>query len=423
MSTRGSTARTCLFLATVATSIAPAAANAEPDPVLVFSYFIGNGEDGLHLAWSEDGLEWTALRAGKSCLAPTVGKDRLMRDPSIVQGPDGTFHMVWTSSWTDRIVGYAHSKDLIEWSPQRAIPVMMHEPEARNSWAPELFFDRASGEFWIIWSTTIRGRFADTAGSSESDYNHRMYSTTTRDFESFTPTKLFFDPGYDVIDGFLATEGKRYLLFYKDERKFPEAKKDILLATSESLAGPWKVPTKPISPRNWVEGPSVVRIDDDWIVYFDAYTRHRYEAVRSNDLETWTDITDRIRFPEGARHGTVLKVSRNVLDTLRAHFDGSRGRAARSRTMGKCSPSITSPAGRLARPFFNLGLGTAYLNAAALSFVVTSALMLGITWWRPLEEPRVLPDAAAVPLESAPGARVAGLALVAATVALYLVFW
>lgn len=36
-----------------------------------------------------------------------------MRDPSICQGPDGIYHLVWTSSWTDRIIGYASSRDLI----------------------------------------------------------------------------------------------------------------------------------------------------------------------------------------------------------------------------------------------------------------------------------------------------------------------
>ena len=330
MSLRGTVAGVSLALVSLAGSPSPGAPPAA-ESVLLFSYFVGNGEDGLHLAWSDDGLEWTALNGGGSCLTPTVGEDRLMRDPSIVQGPDRTFHMVWTSSWTDRIIGYARSKDLIEWSPQRAIPVMMHEPEARNSWAPELFFDRASGEFWIIWSTTIPGRFPGTAGSSESDYNHRMYATTTRDFTSFTSTKLFFDPGYNVIDGFLATHGKRYLLFYKDERKFPVARKEILLATSDHLTGPWEVPTTPISPRNWVEGPSVIRVDGDWLVYFDAYTRHRYEAVRSKDLTTWTDITALIQFPEGARHGTVLEVGREVLDGLLAHFDGE----AKSRATGE----------------------------------------------------------------------------------------
>ena len=88
------------------------------DTVYLFSYFINNSKDGLHLAYSYDGLTWTALNGGRSFLTPTVGKDKLMRDPSICQAPDGTFHMVWTSSWTDRIIGYASSRDLIHWSEQ-----------------------------------------------------------------------------------------------------------------------------------------------------------------------------------------------------------------------------------------------------------------------------------------------------------------
>ena len=73
-------------------------------PVYLFSYFVGKSEDGLHLAYSYDGLKWEALNNNQSFLKPEVGKDKLMRDPSICQGPDGTFHMVWTSSWTDRII-------------------------------------------------------------------------------------------------------------------------------------------------------------------------------------------------------------------------------------------------------------------------------------------------------------------------------
>ena len=58
----------------------------------LFSYFINDSKDGLHLAYSYDGLNWTALNGGKSYLTPAVGKDKLMRDPSICQAPDGTFH-------------------------------------------------------------------------------------------------------------------------------------------------------------------------------------------------------------------------------------------------------------------------------------------------------------------------------------------
>jgi beta-galactosidase len=123
---------------TVLVTIALAVADMQARDVYLFSYFVGQS-DGLHLAYSYDGLQWTALNDGRSMLTPTVGNDRLMRDPSIVQGPDGTFHMVWTSSWNDQIIGYASSRDLIHWSEQRAIPVMKHEPQALNAWAPELF--------------------------------------------------------------------------------------------------------------------------------------------------------------------------------------------------------------------------------------------------------------------------------------------
>ena len=53
------------------------------DQVLLFSYFVGNGEDGLHLATSEDGLKWTALRGGASFLQPVAGENKLMRDPCL----------------------------------------------------------------------------------------------------------------------------------------------------------------------------------------------------------------------------------------------------------------------------------------------------------------------------------------------------
>ena len=115
----------------------------------LFSYFINDSKDGLHLAYSYDGLNWLPLHGGRSYLTPAVGKDKLMRDPSICQSPDGTFHMVWTSSWTDRIIGYASSRDLVHWSEQQAIPVMMHEPDAHNCWAPELFYDEPSQTYYI----------------------------------------------------------------------------------------------------------------------------------------------------------------------------------------------------------------------------------------------------------------------------------
>src|ERR1035437_10366840 len=138
------------------------------DQAFLFSYFIDNGQDGLHLAYSTDGLSWSALNNGKSYVAPTVGKDQLMRDPYIIQGNDGLFHMVWTSGWWDKEIGYASSRDLINWSEQKAIPVMQNEPTARNSWAPEMVYDPKTKEYTIFWATTIPGRHGNVL-TSESE--------------------------------------------------------------------------------------------------------------------------------------------------------------------------------------------------------------------------------------------------------------
>ena len=131
----------------------------QKDSVYMFSYFKDNGEDGLHLAYSFDGYQWTALKHDSSFLKPGVAKDKLMRDPCIIHGADNKFHMVWTVSWNDRGIGYASSGDLIHWSQQQFIPVMKDEPNAENCWAPEILYDKDQKLYMIYWATTIPGRF------------------------------------------------------------------------------------------------------------------------------------------------------------------------------------------------------------------------------------------------------------------------
>lgn len=95
----------------------------EKNKVYLFSYFKGNGEDGLHLAYSRDGMNFTALNNDKSFLTPEVGVSKLMRDPCTIQTDDGTFHMVWTAGWTEKGIGYASSKDLVTWTGQKDLPL------------------------------------------------------------------------------------------------------------------------------------------------------------------------------------------------------------------------------------------------------------------------------------------------------------
>ncbi len=310
------------FLAVVSTLVIPVLAQPAPpsdipDTAYLFSYFIDNGQDGLRLAWSRDGLKWDALNGGRSFLRPAVGKSRLMRDPCVVQGPEGTFHMVWTDSWDSRTIGYASTRDFRTWSPQKELAVMKHEPTTRNCWAPEIAYDAARGHFLIFWASTIPGRFPETELGGKNDNNHRIYATTTKDFETFTPTTLFFDPGFNVIDStFLAHDGKAYLIS-KDESKAPTAMKNLRLAVADDMAGPYKVEAAPINrPGSWVEGPTTLQIGDTIYLYFDVYTRHHYGALRSKDLKTWEDITSKLSMPRGARHGTTFAVSGDLVRSL-----------------------------------------------------------------------------------------------------------
>ena len=303
-----------IFIFTWCICVASVVAHSQGKHHYLFSYFVGNGEDGLHLAYSTDGYQWNALKEGKSLLTPTVGKDKLMRDPSILQAHDGTFHMVWTVSWGEKGIGYSSSKDLVHWTEQRYIPVMEHEPDARNCWAPELFYDNATQQYFIFWSTTIPGRF--TKGE-EQKYNHRLYYTTTKDFNSFAKASLFYDEGFSVIDAAIINVGKKYFMFLKNETDKPNTpEKNIRIATSDKAEGPYTTPGKPITGQYWAEGPTPIKINEKWFVYFDKYTEHKYGVVVSTDLLHWTDESDKISMPQGIRHGTAFEVSKKVIDGL-----------------------------------------------------------------------------------------------------------
>ena len=135
----------------------------KPDKeVYIFTSHREPALDGLHYLYSYDGYHWDSI-AG-SWLKPEIGNktpyynyftkqteeqkyapNSMMRDPSITQGPDGTFHLVWTISWNgEQGFGYASSKDLIHWSEQREIKVMK-DSLTNNVWAPEVFYDDEKG--------------------------------------------------------------------------------------------------------------------------------------------------------------------------------------------------------------------------------------------------------------------------------------
>jgi alpha-galactosidase len=285
-----------------------------PEVCYLFSYFVRNGEDGLHLAWSRDGYRWEELLHGRSFLEPKVGESKLMRDPCLLQGPEGTFHMVWTTAWNGKTIGHASSADLIHWSDQAAIEVMGGEPASLNCWAPEITWDARKEQFLIFWASTVTNRFIETAGQSEDHYNHRFYFTTTKDFTTFAPARVLYDPGFSAIDATILAANSRFYLIFKDETLTPP-RKQLRMAASENPDGPYG-PPGPAFTGPWVEGPTALRIGDDFIVYYDCYRDQRYGAMRSKDLQNWEDVTERLSMPPEARHGSVLAVPGRIIAGL-----------------------------------------------------------------------------------------------------------
>jgi len=284
----------------------------------LFTYFMGRGESGLHLAYSYDGLKWDSLFGGVSVLKPVLGDELLMRDPSMVRDDDGTFHLVWTTGWWEQGFGYAYSKDLLTWSEPRFIPVMEKFPGAKNTWAPELFYHEATGLYYIIWASTVPGKFPEIETTpNEIGLNHRQYYVTTRDFITFSETALFYDPGFSVIDGTIVKKDSLYWFIIKNEMSVPSEKNLRVTFTDNLPNGFPDSVSGNISGELWAEGPSPLVIGDYVHVYFDKYRNRRYGAIRSSDGQNWEDISHLVSFPRGTRHGTAIKVPKRFIERLK----------------------------------------------------------------------------------------------------------
>ncbi|MBB6522568.1 glycoside hydrolase family 43 protein [Pseudoteredinibacter isoporae] len=294
----------------------------------LFFFFRDNGQDGVYLAASRDGLKYCPLNKDEPIFkAPASMGDGLTRDPSVVLGPDNQFHMVWTTGWWEKDnFGIAHSENLLDWQGVSSVPVMAQETSTLNAWAPEIFYDDLNQDYQVVFASTVRDKFPDGSSENAPDkkgLDHRQYMVSTKDFKQWSESHLFFDKGHSVIDAMIAkvVDG-RYAMVIKDETFKPVARKYLQLYFSDSPKGPWSEPTEDISPKGlWVEGASLNKIGEEWLLYFDAYDNKSYGALKSTDLRNWQDISQQTSFPSGIRHGTVLTVPSERITHLLEGFD------------------------------------------------------------------------------------------------------
>lgn len=287
-----------------------------PDPMLVAQ---------LHMALSTDGRHWTAINNNKPIW------DHFMRDQYIHRGTDGLWRLIATGGDDSPdnkkkygpSVTYATSKDLINWKVDKYIHLMKDVKDESgefvgNIWAPEFYYDDATKEYTVFWSST----FKDT-GWKES----RLWYSKTTDWKNFTPAKVLFAPPYSVIDGTLTRNKGVYYLFHKEEEfgvKTGE-RRGIRLATSKNIEGPYKIHQGPLNKGQIAptitEGPSVLRdpVKKGWLLLYDYPMVDEYGVSSSQDLFNWKIEKD-VAMPDDARHGSVSRLSSAEAESLLAAF-------------------------------------------------------------------------------------------------------
>lgn len=322
--------RIFLLLFVLSLTVGASAKGSAKDSVYLFTSFREPSTEGLEYLYSYDCLHWDTIP--NVVMKPEVGNDkqykdaftgevkwpkfapekRCLRDPSIIQGPDGTYHLVWTTQWGgNRSFGYAHSKDLVHWSKQREIPVMDSIP-TNNVWAPELFYDDERQLFFIIWSSQIKPEEYTDLDRMGKNSPNRLWYTTTKDFVTFSKAKRYYDPGFNSIDAYLLKRAKDdYVLIVKDNRK--PGFSNLFCVFGKSPFGPFSNPSERFG-RTFSEGPCAMRMPDgEWLIYFDQYHPQEYTAVSTRDFKTFTSMRDRISVPLKHKHGTIVRISKKEL--------------------------------------------------------------------------------------------------------------
>lgn len=159
----------------------------------------------LHLAVSRDGLDWMPLNQNDPVATPTAGMEGL-RDPYLLRKQDGTFVALATDlkgrvfNLDNQYIHVWDSTNLTSFTGYRR--VKLHSM-ATHSWAPEAFWVPSRNQYAVIYS----------ANNGTRDVFMVNYTT---DFVNMGTPEVFFDPGFNVLDGDVLVDGSTFYLSYKN---------------------------------------------------------------------------------------------------------------------------------------------------------------------------------------------------------------
>jgi hypothetical protein len=319
-------------------------------------------DHGLHMAYSWDGYEWTALNDDNPIMAgDTIAVQKGIRDPYIFRAPDGAFCVAMTdlhvfaqqeglrtTQWerpnrygwgNNRGLVLLRSYDLIHWrrtnldfsaltcstgvTDDEGNPVPWSEVGC--VWAPEMTVDDTNGRILLHFTTRIQNR-----------RNSIFYVYMNDEFDTMTsePKQLFTSVRdangnlrFNMIDSHILKVDDTYHLFASEHGWGKHA-------TSSSITGPYTLDTlyndgEPL--RH--EAPTVWKRlgEERWVLMYDNYSKDpdNFGFAETTDFRVFTSIghfdepgciMTRTNFIE-QKHGSVMPVTVHELETLIEHWN------------------------------------------------------------------------------------------------------
>ena len=280
----------------------------DPKTAYLVAYMKGDDEKHMYYGLAEDGFIFRVLNDGKPVLSASYN-DQLIRDPFLIKDKEGIYHLVATVSWTKRPFTVWDSEDLIHWKNERLVDVA---PEgASKTWAPEFFYDDENDIYFVHWTAEIN-----------NDWNTAsIYYATTKDFKRFSAPKILYRDEVGILDANITKINGIYHLVYR--------KNGIWVATSRYAQGPYGDAYQ-LTADN-VEGPYVFLLNDNsgYGIVWDYFGNSAgFGLWTSSDFKSWTRITnenapfynDKVEFPAGIRHGSIIGITQKEKEALLAAF-------------------------------------------------------------------------------------------------------
>lgn len=290
----------------------------------------------VYFAISRDGFRWEALNGGKPILWAYFG-DHGVRDMTIVRDRNtGRIHIFATDlslaygmrgkyghSWDNirrngsKALAHWQSDDLLHWTEEELIP--LDDENFGCLWAPDVIFDPERQDYLLHWSSShVSNGFGPMA----------IYGSRTKDFETFTPPKLLYrKENGPCIDSAMYEENGRYYMFLKSEGN-PHR---IIMVAGSHADGPFerveKFDRAMLSiEEGMYEAPTAIQLDDGrWCLFLDYYgvagAGQGYVPFVAPSLESadFVRSDEAFSFPYGFKHGTVLAITEEEYDRMKAH--------------------------------------------------------------------------------------------------------